>query len=278
MPESSGLSKRKESYLRGLARKSVRARRGRFVAEGPRVVEEALRGRLRVTELVATPSAAGDIDRWRAAGLLDHVEVSTADARAFRGLAEGVHPQGVLAVVEEPAERLEDLVPSGPVLVLDRLQDPGNAGTLVRSLQATGGSVVVALSGTVDLFNAKAVRASAGSLFHLRVASRVPAAALLEWLDAHGVPLHVLHPAGEPLFGPGWSAPGHVALAVGNEGGGADPALLRRAAWTLALPMSAGVESLNAGVAGSVALYELLRRRREGPAEAPALSREVEPS
>jgi TrmH family RNA methyltransferase len=271
MPESSRLSKRKEAFLRGLARKSGRDRRRRFLAEGLRVVDEALSGRLRVTELVGTPSTAPDIELWRAAGKLEGIGVSLTDERTFRRLAESIHPQGVLAVVEEPEVDLKRVSSRGPVLLLDRLQDPGNAGTLLRSLQAVGGRTLLALTGTVDLFNPKVVRASAGSLFHLEVAVRLRAAAALEWAQSRGLPVFALDQRGEPLFGPGWSAPRSFVLAVGNEGGGLAAEILERSERRLALPMARGVDSLNAAVAGSVALYELCRRQ-VGLDPAPPLS------
>jgi TrmH family RNA methyltransferase len=261
VPQSSGLSKRKEAFVRGLAHKSVRNHRGSFVAEGVRVVEEALAGRWRVTDIVGTPSTAGDIERWRAEGRLDGVAVAITDDRTFQTLADSVHPQGVLAVVEEPKLALRDVRAPGPILILDGLQDPGNAGTLVRSLHATGGSTVLALKGTVDLFNPKAVRASAGSLFSLEVVARLDVEEALAWLESRGLPLLALEAGGEPLFGPGLTAPERFALAVGNEGAGLSPRLLERAQRRLAIPMARGVDSLNAAVAGSVALYELSRDR-----------------
>ncbi|HEY7530108.1 MAG TPA: RNA methyltransferase [Gemmatimonadota bacterium] len=268
MPEGSALPRRKEALLRSLARKSVRDSRARFVAEGPRVVEEALASRWKVTDLVAAPSAAQDVRRWEAEGRLAGVPVHRVDERAFRRVAESVHPQGVLAVVERPDVGLPRTPAAAAVLVLDRVQDPGNAGTLLRTLLATGGRTAVALAGTVDLFNPKVVRSSAGSLFHLDVAVHVAADAALAWLEEHAIPLVALDPSGEPLFAGDWCAPAASALAVGNEGAGLDPRLLGRAARRLAIPMEGGVESLNAAVAGSLALYELRRRRELGGAPA----------
>jgi RNA methyltransferase, TrmH family len=173
--------------------------------------------------------------------------------------------------VEEPRLPLRELRGAGAVLILDGLQDPGNAGTLVRSLHATSGTTVLALKGTVDLFNPKVVRASAGSLFHLEVAARVEADETLAWLAARDLPLLALDAAGEPLFGGGFEAPARFALAVGNEGAGLSPRLIERAARRLAIPMASGVDSLNAAVAGSVALYEL-RRGQLGIDRRPRLS------
>jgi TrmH family RNA methyltransferase len=263
VPESSPLSKRKEALLRGLARKSTRAQRGSFLAEGTHVVEEALAGRWTVTDIVATPSALADIRRWQAAGRLDGVDVAFTDARTFRKLADSLHPQDVLGVVREPRLALADVHPRGPVLVFDRLQDPGNAGTLLRTLHATGGTTALALTGTVDLFNPKVVRASAGSLFHVEVVTHVSPADAVAWLEVRELPLFALDGRGEPLFGAPFETPRRFAIAVGNEGAGLAPALVDRAARRLAIPMARGVQSLNAAVAGSVALYELHRRRRE---------------
>jgi TrmH family RNA methyltransferase len=264
VPEGSALPRRKEALLRSLARKSVRDSRARFLAEGPRVVEEALASAWKVTDLVAAPSAEEDVRRWQAEGRLRDVPVHRVDERAFGRLADSVHPQGVLAVVERRETDLARASASAAVLVLDRIQDPGNAGTLLRTLLATGGRTAVALAGTVDLFNPKVVRASAGSLFHLDLAVHVAAGAVLAWLEERGVPLLALDVTGEPLFGGDWTAPAAAALAVGNEGSGLDARLLARAARRLAIPMEGGVESLNAAVAGSLALYELRRRRSGG--------------
>jgi TrmH family RNA methyltransferase len=235
----------------------VRGHRGSFLAEGARVVEEALAGRWRVTDIVATPSAIADIERWQAAGRLGDIPVAFTDERTFRTFAESVHPQGILAVVREPRLALGEVRARGPVLVFDRLQDPGNAGTLLRSLHATGGTAALALKGTVDLFNPKVVRASAGSLFHLEIVTQVETAEALAWLEEHAIPLLALDGSGEPLFGGPVEVPPCFALAVGNEGAGISPQLLERAVRRIALPMARGVDSLNAGVAGSVALYQL---------------------
>ena len=221
MPPGSGLSKRKEAFLRGLPQ-ILRGRRGSFLAEGMRVVEEALAGRWRVTDIVGTPSTAADIEGWRADGKLAGVVIAITDERTFGTLAESVHPQGVLAVVEEPRLALRELRGAGPVLILDGLQDPGNAGTLVRSLHATGGTTVLALKGTVDLFNPKAVRATAGSLFHLEIAARVDVEEALAWMEARNLPLLALDRTGEPLSG-GDSLSRPFRPGRGERGGGSLP-------------------------------------------------------
>lgn len=253
------LSKSRASLIRGLASASGRAHRGLFVADGVKVVGEALAGAMPVVEVVATAAALPALGRWseRLAG----VRVSVTDERTFAQLVESRHPQGVLAVVQAAAHGLADLPAAGPILLLDRIQDPGNAGTLLRSHRATGGQGVIALRGTVDCLNEKVVRASVGALFSLTIAAHVEVEVALGWCAARMLPVLALDPAGRPLFDAAWVAPESFALAVGNEGVGLSDALLVRAAERLAIPMSGGVESLNAGVAGSIALFELARRR-----------------
>lgn len=260
------LSKSRATLIRGLASASVRAHRGLFVADGVKVVGEALVGLMPVVEVVVTPSALPVLESW--AEQLTRVSVSVTDERTFTGLVESQHPQGVLAVVEARRTALDDLRGESPILLLDRVGDPGNAGTLLRSLRATDGRSVIALRGTVDSFNPKVVRASAGALFQMEIAGGVRGEEALDWLAAHAMPLLALDLSGRSLFDPTWTAPASFALAVGSEGAGLDAALLARAAERLVIPMAGAVESLNAGVAGSIALFELARRRA-GPATGP---------
>jgi TrmH family RNA methyltransferase len=255
------LSKRMESLLRGLARRHVRMERRALVADGIRVVDEALSGAMRVTDLVVTPDVRPVVERWRESGRLSGINVWLVDSRRFAALVDTEHPQGVLAVVEMPRTALDRVGAHGPILLLDRLQDPGNAGTLLRTLLAVGGRTAVALRETVDLFNPKVVRAGAGSLFHLDVVADVSLEDVRAWLAERSAPLLALDPRGESIFDIADPVPASYVLAIGNEAAGVSEALLRTAERRVAIPMQPPTESLNAGVAGSIALYELWRRQ-----------------
>jgi TrmH family RNA methyltransferase len=262
------LSKRREAFVRSLARRRERKEHRAFVADGIRVVDEALAGPVQVTDLVVTPDAQPVVEQWQRAGRLTGIDIWLAEDDRFAKLVESSHPQGLLAILRIPHRTLGHIGAKGPILLLDRLQDPGNAGTLLRSLLAVGGRSVVALRGTVDLYSQKVVRASAGSLFHLDIVTDVSPHDVLPWLAEHALPLLAMDPRGESLF-TAPPVPASFVLAIGNEAAGVSEELLRRADRRIAVPMQPPTESLNAGVAGSIALYEFWRASGMPPPPAP---------
>lgn len=187
-------------------------------------------------------------------------EVREVADGALRELADTASPQGVLVVAEAPRASFPETVPGhgSVVLVLDGVQDPGNVGTLARSAAAFGCSGMICLPGTVDPWNPKAVRASAGALFRLPVIL-APPADLDEWLGRHEYLLAAADAAGAPVAEQ--SLPRRVALAVGNEGAGLSDPIRARADRRVAVPMRGGAESLNVAVAAAILLYELTKER-----------------
>jgi TrmH family RNA methyltransferase len=147
------------------------------------------------------------------------------------------------------------------LVVADRVQDPGNLGTIVRVADAAGATAVAVTRGSVDPHNPKAVRATMGSLFHLPVAE-VERAELLGALTDRGVRILVADPRGAVEYTTASYAP-PVALVVGGEAGGAHPAWQEAAAATLRIPLYGRAESLNVAIAAALLLYEA-RRPREG--------------
>ena len=248
------------TLARDLKRRKARERRTLFVAEGVRAVEELVRSPLTVRGLLATPAfAATDRGRALLAGVAErgaHVaEVSESD---FLSAADTEQPQGVLALAETPAHSLDTLARSlgrgVRLLVLDAVQDPGNAGTLVRTAAALGASGVVALSGTADLWNAKVVRSAAGAHFRLPTI-QCSAHDLLAFVRDQQIALWGTAADGTPLES--LRPPARLALAVGNEGAGLTADVRDAAERMIALPMAQGVESLNVAVAAGIALYTL---------------------
>lgn len=247
--------------IRALQRRKGRKREGLFLAEGVRVVEELL-GAGVVLRFGLVSSSLEDTDRG--ARLRERLEAATALRPAtdgeIRELADTMTTQGVLVVAEIPEGSLGSITPAGGsvVLVLDGVQDPGNLGTLARSAAAFGCHGLVCLSGTVDPWNPKAVRASAGALFRIPVVGS-GGGELDEWLGRHGY-LMVGADASGPAVGD-QSLPQRVALVVGNEGAGLSVAMRERCARVVSVPMRGGTESLNVAVAGGILLYELTRER-----------------
>ena len=246
------------TLARDLKRRKARERNAMFVAEGVRTVDELLRtsldvrGALTTAAMAATPRGAALLDTL-ATRRIPVTEVSESE---FLSAADTEHPQGILAIATVPVHLLDALSvpPNARLLVLDAIQDPGNVGTLVRTARAMGACAVVALPGTADLWNAKAVRAAAGAHFHLS-ALHATADDLLDYLAAHRIPLWGAAADGTPIDA--LSSPRTVALAFGNEGAGLGARMREAAAQMVALPMSAGVESLNVAVAAGIVLYAL---------------------
>jgi RNA methyltransferase, TrmH family len=250
--------------LRALQQRKHRAERGRFVAEGVRVVEDLLDSSLTL-RLVAMVSSVVDTDRGRVIYELAsaaRVPVRLVEDREFAAIAATESPQGVLAVADIPSRSLADfrldIVPA-VVLVLDAIQDPGNFGTLVRSAEAFGAAGVVALTGTVDPWNPKSVRAAVGSSFRIPVVQMEWAEALTE-LKSRGFRLLGADVEGaSPSRGRTSGERGLHALVVGNEGAGLSPEVRAGIDELIGIPLRGRAESLNVTAAAAILLYELTR-------------------
>jgi TrmH family RNA methyltransferase len=207
-----------------------------------------------VAAILATDSAAEEVEP-----VARGAEVIRVSDKAFRTISSTETSQGVLALVEPPAQNIDDVF-RDPLLVvvLDGIQDPGNAGAILRVAEAFGASGVVLLKGCVNPYNPKAVRASAGSLFRLPVISGVSAETILETVRNRRMALFAAMPRADKLVAEAeFTRP--VAIVLGSEGRGVSPAL-SEAAEGVRIP-TRSVESLNAAVAAGVLLYEASRQR-----------------
>jgi TrmH family RNA methyltransferase len=234
---------------------------GYCVIEGIHLVEEALRSPVEVAALVGAHSAETVLERFEAAADASARSYLVPD-RVFRSLAETETPQGIAALVRLPVPRLEECVGrrGALVMVLAGLQDPGNLGTILRALEAFGGAACLLTPNTVSPFNAKAVRASSGALFRVPVFRRLQAERTLTLCRAHGLRTVGLAPrARQPLSQLDLKGP--LAFFVGSEGSGLPPELEAKMDATACIPLTAPVESLNAAMAASLALYEAARQR-----------------
>lgn len=248
------------SLVRNLQQRKGRRRRNLTVAEGVRLVEEAVGAGVRLHGAVVSNAAES---HPRSAGLIrslaDHaVTVETVTERVFASLTDTASAQGVLAVIEPRRWSLADLavVPGSPVLVLDAVQDPGNVGTLLRTAHALGAGCAILLPGTADPANPKVLRAAMGAVF------RFPAALAREeefaaWVSRHGVTVWAAAASGTPIQR--LAPPPLLAVVVGNEGAGVRPALRALAADRVAVPLAAGAESLNVAVAAGIILHAVAR-------------------
>lgn len=249
-----------ETLIRSLHTRKNRERRGLTLAEGVRLVEEVLATGTAVRVAVISPALeATPRGALLAAALRAKADrVEEVDDRALAGLASTEHPQGVITVIAPTPRSLDAIriAPRSAILVLDAVQDPGNVGTMIRTAWTLGASGVITLPGTAELTNPKALRATMGAYFRLPSVAAAPEEAL-DWLGRHQVKLWTTDASGGDVRQARRTGP--VALVVGNEGAGVSAAVARKADQAVGIPLRAGAESLNVGVAAGILLYEVLR-------------------
>ena len=219
---------------------------GYAVAEGAHLLEEALEAKCEIGAVIVAESSRAH-----------YPDARVVSDRAFRELASTDTPQGVIALVRPPVSALDQMTRghNALVVVLDGVQEPGNAGAILRAAEAFGASGAVFLKGTVNPYNPKCVRGSAGSIFRVPLIASVEAEEILRHTE---IAWYAAMPRAPKL-----ASDAHMAapcgIIIGSEGHGVGPVLAGRAIG-LRIPTS-GVESLNAAVAAGILLYEARRQR-----------------
>jgi len=233
---------------------------GHCAIEGAHILEEAIRSGLRVKAVFFSQSAQDRAQRLLPQ-ISTHAETILLPDDVFKSAVATETPQGVAALVKPRALDLsEALAVEDPFLIgAAGIQDPGNFGTIIRSAEAFGAAAVIAIDKTVSPLNSKVIRGSSGSIFRLPVVKRNAAEVIGELKDAGVRILATSSHKGTPL--PEIDLTGSTCVFVGSEGAGVPREVLAAADETLFIPQSPKVESLNAGVAASIILYEAARQR-----------------
>lgn len=279
-----------------LKQKKYRTESGTFFAEGLRAVQEAVQY-ADVTELFYTEAEAGRLDEvLKAAGNVpadtkeksgnmnnvnhnnagiakkrneaaNGIRMYQVDEKVMAKLSDTKAPQGVLAVIRTPEQNLRQLRPgtasdnNAPVIILDRVQDPGNLGTIIRTADAVGALGLILLEGCVDAYSPKVVRASMGSLFHLPVVQDVTAEEALTWCYRNGYePAATALKNAQNVYKADISK--KMAFLFGNEANGVAEELQAAAETRLFIPMAGLAESMNVAMAAGIILFEGLRQRK----------------
>jgi len=244
-------------YVRSLYRRRARNREKRFIAEGTRLVEEALRAQAAPVSLFCTPDMA---ESSRGVRLLEAAHSKGVDCcqvtlKIMALMTDTVTPQGVLSVV--PFPRLP--VPDQPrlILILDGIRDPGNLGTILRTAAAAGVDEVLTLPGTVDVYAPKVVRAGMGAHFRIPIEACGRGADIQARIEDYQV-LLAAATEGVAHWEADWSIP--TALIVGGETQGVGETASSWATSRVMIPMASGVESLNVASATAVLLFEAVRQ------------------
>ena len=247
-----------------LKKRGLREQAARFLVEGAQATGVAI-GAGAVEAVFHVPGSSGRVPEVVAAAERVGIPVTEVSEAVMARLTSAVTPQGLVAVARFVDAPLHELSAGGVIPVLCSVRDPGNAGAVLRSADAAGASAVVFTESSVDVYNAKTVRASAGSLFHLPVVREADPAAVVEALRDRGFRILAATPdAHASMYDVDLSVP--TAILFGNEAWGLPPEVRDLADGGVRVPIQGGAESLNLAAAAALLLFEAARQRTAGGA------------
>ena len=239
-----------------LSRKKYRDREKRYLIEGENLIREALCSGVGIVSLLIREGSFPEDEFGQ--------EAYVTAPELFDRIAQTETSQGVLAVASRSewseAEVSDRCAGGRNIVVLDRLQDPGNIGTIIRTAEGAGYAAVVCMKGTADIYSPKVVRACAGSLFRMPVLQAGDVPALRELAGRLGKRLAVTCVENADRYDE-LDLTENIALVIGNEGNGCSEEMIAAADLRVTIPMQGSLESLNASVAAGILMYETVRRR-----------------
>ncbi|MBI4534017.1 MAG: RNA methyltransferase [Candidatus Melainabacteria bacterium] len=248
------------SQLRSLKLRAQREKSGLFLIEGVKLINEAFAKGVHVKDIVVSQSFLSS--GLGSCNLNKLTSISVIEDGRFKELASTDTPVGIVAIGEIPEHSINEVfVGTSPlVVVLEAIQDPGNLGVLIRTAAASDATGIILTKGTVDPYNPKTVRASAGAVFSLPIVANISTEEARAATKEHNLVLLACDPTGKTPF---WETDLTVptALAFGNEGQGLSSGLLSQADKVVSIPMSKMSESLNVAVAAGVILFSAVQQR-----------------
>ena len=231
--------------INSLKQKKYRDRTGLFIVEGERLISEC-----EPEYVLAREDFDGELGRYK--------KVYTTTNAVFDKISDTVTPQGILGVCKIPEYDLKDINKEKSfIIILDRVADPGNLGTIIRTADAAGADAVILSEGCADPYNLKTIRSTMGSIFHLPVYRNV---ALCDFLKNSGLKTFAAHLKGEKsLYETDMT--GNIGIIIGNEANGISGEVSDMAEGLVKIPMPGKAESMNAAVAAGIMIYEAVRQR-----------------
>ena len=248
-----------------LKKKKYRDQYGEYLIEGPNLIKEAIKEKMEIISLFIRPDVredGPDGEIFEETGLRDGTFILAQSL--FKELSDTETPQGMIAEVKKPGTdlALKAVTSGGNIVVLDRLQDPGNIGTILRTADAAGFDLAVFIKGTGDPYSSKVIRSAAGSLFRVPVFMAEDNEEVLRFIHDSGKLLIATAMDGDKAYYE-CDLSRDCAIVIGNEGNGVSEELLKRADMKIRIPMAGNTESLNASVAAGILMYERIRRQNE---------------
>ena len=247
-----------KELLRLQKKSREREKEGVFIVEGPRMAEEIPRER--IVKLYVSESFQAKCVKEKNDRFIQEAEVMSDTV--FAHVSDTKTPQGILAVVRRMEYTAEDILGETPhVLVLENIQDPGNLGTIVRTGEGAGITGVIMSNGTVDIYNPKTIRATMGSIYRVPFCYAENMQEVMQKLKKCKIQTYAAYLEGSSVHD-AQNYKEATAFLIGNEGNGLTRELAESADWRIRIPMCGKVESLNAGIASAILMYEAQRQRR----------------
>ncbi len=252
-------------HIKSLHMKKYRDEYGRFIIEGEKLLEEALNYKAELIMVLFTQSYTGSESYLRYESLLkeSNVPIFCAEDKIFKEACETDTPQGIIAVAEKTKADLDSIISKDEVCIvfLDEVRDPGNTGTIIRTADACGLDGVLVSKGSADIYNGKTIRSTMGSLFHIPVIQNLDVKDTLSKLRQEQIVTIGADPHSSTSC---IDLPSYTksAIIIGNEAKGIDNTIKALLDRNVKIPMPGRAESLNAGIAASILMYEFAIHKR----------------
>lgn len=249
--------------IRSLNKKKNRIKRGLYFIEGIRIVEDAIKSEEDI-EYVLYSDKLFDVQMGKE--LLDFIDgkykTYKVNESLFNDVSDTETPQGILAVIKMKNYSIEDIFTEKDfIIILDRLQDPGNMGTIIRSADALGATGIIISKGSVDVYNQKVLRSTMGSLFHIPIIHVEDIKETILKLKEKDIKIFATT-LNESKYCYDVDFKKNIAVIIGNEGNGVGSDIYNLSDENIIIPMIGNSESLNVAMASSIIMYEVLRQRK----------------
>ena len=248
--------------VKALHMKKYRDLYGLYFVEGIKIINEALRERVPIEKLIFSEDFSVDqLDYEYSSDKINRFDSVFVSNNIFKQISDVKSPQGVIAIVNKHRIELKNILQRSSyfMVVLDRVQDPGNVGSIIRTVDAAGGDAVALLKGSADPYNPKTLRSTMGSIFRVPIFEIEESESFMEYLISAGTHLIASCLNGENLFY--WNENyNRIALIIGNESKGISKEIMNLASSRVTIPMAGKAESLNASVAAGILIYEIMAK------------------
>ncbi|MGM0437144.1 MAG: TrmH family RNA methyltransferase [Bacillota bacterium] len=250
----------KIKYLKKLYNSSKRKKEGKFILEGFRLIKQAYKSGAKFDYLFITDSFANSKEYKKLILNNDLQKISyLINEKLLKKISDTVNPQGIIAIVSEINYNISQIVnKTKKILVLDRIQDPGNLGTIIRTAAASGFGAVISLKGTVDIYNLKVLRATAGAVFNIPFLNKIDYNKFKRYLNKEFDDFQLIcADVNTKLYYHKVEYAKKNILVIGNEGNGIRNELLDKADLKIKIPLNYNIESINAAMAAGILMYKI---------------------